>query len=228
MDKILKIGHRGANAYEPENTLVSFQRALDMEADAIELDVHLCKSGELVVIHDFTIDRTTNSSGAVKDLTLEELKKVLIEGKYRIPTLTEVLDQINRKGLVNIELKGVNTAQGVSDCIEKYRVEKGWQYEDFIVSSFEKEELKNISKINPNIILGVLTETSITEALEWAEAFSAKAIHPDFMLLTQEEVIRIKSLGYKIFPWTVNEVQDIQRMKRYSVDGIISDYPDRI
>lgn len=226
--KILKIGHRGARAYEPENTMISFQKALALGADAVELDVHCCKSGELVVLHDFTLDRTTNASGEVKDFTLLELKMVRIEEKYSIPTLEEVIDFIDRRCSINIELKGNCTALGVSDLIEKYIDKKGWKYEDFIVSSFKKEELKEMWEINPKIIIGVLTETSITEALEWAAAFSAKAIHPDFMLLTVENVKAMQRLGYKVFPWTVNEREDIARIKIYGVEGIISDYPDRL
>ena len=105
MNPILKIGHRGAKGYEPENTLISFQKAIDLNVDGIELDVHLSSDGEIMVIHDETIDRTTNGKGFVKPLYCIGIKKI------EIPTLTEVLDLINQKCFINIELKGIGTAK---------------------------------------------------------------------------------------------------------------------
>ena len=139
---MIKIGHRGAKGFIAENTLESFQKALDLGVDAVELDVHLCASGELVVFHDFTVDRMTNGSGEVHKMTLSELKALKVSNQYEIPTLTEVFDLIDRKCWINVELKGHETAQAAVEIIEKYTSEKGWQYEDFIVSSFQKEELE--------------------------------------------------------------------------------------
>lgn len=228
MKKILNIGHRGAKAHEPENTLPSFQKALELNADGIELDVHVCKTGELVVIHDFTVDRTTNGSGTVSELTLSEIKALRIDGHIEIPTLEEVLELAGKKCLVNIELKGRHTAKSVSHLIEKYVLEKEYQYEDFIVSSFQREELEMMYLINPKVRLGVLSQASVTQALEWASAFSAKAIHPHFSLLTEENVQKAQEQGFKVYPWTINETEDIERIKTYNVDGIITDFPERV
>ena len=228
MSQILKIGHRGAKAHLPENTLASFQYALDMGVNGLELDVHVCSTGELVVIHDFTVDRTTNGSGEVHKMTLAELKALTVEGEHTIPTLEEVLDLAGKKCFLNIELKGRHTAVPVSELMERYIAEKGFTYNDFIVSSFQREELMVMHDINPNIHLGILTQASVTQAWRWAEEFSAKAIHPHFSLLTESNVKKAQQAGYKVYTWTVNEPEDIERMKLYEVDGIMSDYPERL
>ncbi|MEE1897683.1 glycerophosphodiester phosphodiesterase family protein [Flavobacterium rakeshii] len=228
MSQILKIGHRGAKAHLPENTLASFQYALDMGVNGLELDVHVCSTGELVVIHDFTVDRTTNGSGEVHKMTLAELKALAVEGEHTIPTLEEVLDLAGKKCFLNIELKGRHTAVPVSELMGRYIAEKGFTYNDFIVSSFQREELMVMHDINPNIHLGILTQASVTQAWRWAQEFSAKAIHPHFSLLTESNVKKAQQAGYKVYTWTVNEPEDIERMKLYEVDGIMSDYPERL
>lgn len=225
---MLKIGHRGAKAHVAENTLASFQQALNLGADGIELDVHVSADGELVVIHDFTVDRTTNGTGEVHKLTLAELKQLKVEGNHIIPTLDEVVDLIGKKCFVNIEMKGRHTAQPVSDFVDTYVKEKGYTYNDFLVSSFQREELQNISLMNPDIQLGILTQASVKQAMEWAGEFSAKAIHPHFSLLTKSNVKKAKDAGLKVYTWTVNDNEDIQRIKAYDIDGIISDYPERL
>jgi glycerophosphoryl diester phosphodiesterase len=224
----LKIGHRGAKAHVPENTLASFQKALDLGADGIELDVHVCATGELVVIHDFTVDRTTNGSGEVHKMTLAELKHLVVEGGHDIPTLSQVMTLCKGRCKVNIEMKGRHTAMPLNDHIARLVSKGGWRYEDLIVSSFQREELEEISKLNPDVHLGVLTQASMKEAWDWAEAFKAKAIHPHFSLLTESNVKKAQEAGYKIYTWTVNEPEDIARVKGYGVDGIISDYPERL
>lgn len=228
MAALLKIGHRGAKAHMAENTLASFRKALEMGVDGIELDVHACATGELVVIHDFTADRTTNGTGEVSKLTLNELKSLVVEGMHVISTLDEVLELVNRKCRVNIEMKGRHTAKPVSEMVNNYVKNKGWRYDDFIVSSFQREELQVMSSINANIPLGILTQASVSQAWEWADEFSAKALHPHFSLLTESNVKKAQAAGFKVYTWTVNEPEDIARMKLYNVDGIISDYPERL
>ena len=225
---MLRIGHRGAKAHVAENTLASFEKALSMGVSGIELDVHVCATGELVVIHDFTVDRTTNGSGEVHKLSLEHLKMLVVEDKYTIPALDEVLDLVNRKCLVNIEMKGRHTAIPVAKLVDFYVAEKSWSYDDFIVSSFQREELQVMSGLNKNIQLGILTQASVTQAWEWAQEFSAKAIHPHFSLLTESNVKKARAAGLKVYTWTVNDPDDIARVKAYGVDGILSDYPERL
>lgn len=228
MSEILKIAHRGARGYEPENTLKAFQKALDLHTDGIELDVHLSSDGHIIVIHDETIDRTTNGKGFVNTLSLQELKEFRIENKLQIPTLPEVFDLVNQQCFINIELKGQGTADAVVALIELYVSEKNWNYNSFIVSSFEWDFLQRINNLNSEISIGVLTETDIDSAITFAESIKAKAIHPDFNLLNKENAIQIKEKGFQIFPWTINEKEDIARIKTYNINGIISDFPDRI
>lgn len=219
---MLKIGHRGAKGYEAENTLASFRKAIDMQADGIELDVHLSADTELVVIHDETIDRTTTGTGFVKNYSAAELKE------YQIPTLSDVFDLVDKKCRINVELKGKGTAKAVVTLIEQYVREKNWQYDQFIISSFEWDFLEEVDTLNPNIPIGVLTETDIDSAITFAKKINAKAIHPDFTLLTKENTAAMQKLGFQVFPWTVNEWDDIQKIKKYNVNGIITDFTDRI
>ena len=223
-----KIGHRGAKGHLAENTLESIKLALEFGVDAIELDVHKCRSGELVVIHDFTLDRTTNGEGEVALKSLEELKSLRVNEKFRIPLLTEVLDLIQGKCWINIELKGLNTAAETCRIIENYIKNFNWDQGDFIVSSFQKNELFEVYKINPDIQIGVLSKASVNEALQLGKMLNAKAIHPSLGIATRENVKQAQNAGFKVNVWTVNEPADILRMKDFGVDGIISDYPDRL
>ena len=225
---IRKIGHRGAKGYCAENTLISFQKALDLNVDGIELDVHVCATGELMVFHDFTLDRMTNGSGEIHNFSLAELKKLRINEVFEIPTLEEVLNLIDKKCQVNIELKGHDTAKPTVQAIVKYIKEYNWEMEDFIVSSFQRDELFKVSQFNSKIPLAVLTQASVEQAIEWAEEFSAKYIHPHFSLLTKDNCIEANQKGFQINTWTVNDIIDIERLKKYKINGIISDFPDRI
>ena len=225
---MLKIAHRGAKGYEPENTLQAFQKALDLNADGIELDVHLSADGHIIVIHDETIDRTTNGKGLVNTLSLTELKSFLIANQLEIPTLIEVFDLVDKKCLINIELKGLGTSSKVVQLIEEYISEKNWNYDHFIVSSFDWDLLQETSNLNPNIAIGVLTEENLDTALAFAEKIKARAIHPDYHLLNLENTKEIQKKGFLVLPWTVDSDEDIQKIKSYNVDGIISDFPDKL
>ena len=228
MDKILKIGHRGAKGHEPENTLISFEKAIEMGADGIELDVHLSLDGHLIVIHDETIDRTTNGKGVVNQLTLQELKSFRINETEEIPTLEEVLNLVNHRCFVNIELKNQDAAEKVVQLIEHYISDKDWNHAHFLVSSFDWNALQQIRFLNAAIRIGVLTDTDLDLAISFARFIKASALHPDFQLLTKEYTAKIQEKGIQVFPWTVNEMEDIERMQSFNVDGIITDFLDRV
>ena len=225
---MLKIGHRGAKAYEIENTLISFQKALDIQVDGIELDVHLSTDNEIMVFHDETVDRLTNGKGSINSFTVSELKKLLINNTETIPTLREVLDLIDRKCLINIELKSYEVTEGVVHLLEEYVKNKNWKYDDFLVSSFDWNALQQVAFLNDEIPIGILTETNLDLALAFAKFIQAKSIHPYFHLLTKENTAQIQANGLQVFPWTVNEIKDIEKIKSYNVNGIITDFPDRI
>lgn len=228
MNPILKIGHRGARGYKPENTLLAFEKAIELNADGIELDVHLSSDGELVVIHDETIDRTTNGKGDVNQFSLSELKSFRIENQQEIPTLIEVFELVNRRCFINIELKGINTAEPTVKLIQKYISEKNWKYNDFIVSSFDWTMLVETTQLDSKIRIGVLTEESIDDTFTFAKKIKAFAIHPDYQLTTKENVALLQQNGFEVYPWTVNNIEAIQKIKSFQVNGIISDFPDRI
>lgn len=226
MKPILKIGHRGAKAHVAENTLESITKAIEFGVDAIEIDVHRCLTGELVVIHDFTLDRTTNGSGEVDRHSWKELKGLLVEGNFKIPLLTEVLDLISGKCKINIELKGTNTARATCEIVKHYIENRSWNYEDFLVSSFQQNELYTVFEQDPKIPVGVLSKASVAEAIELAKKVNAKAIHPSIGIISRENVEICLNAGFDVNVWTVNDKRTIARMREFGVTGIISDYPD--
>jgi glycerophosphoryl diester phosphodiesterase len=225
---MLKIGHRGAKGYEPENTLIAFRKAIDLGCDGIELDVHLSSDDEIIVIHDNTIDRTTNGNGLVNQMKLSELKTFLIDDRYEIPTLSEVFELLNHNFLINIELKSYETADKVVEIIEKFVLEKNRNYNNFIVSSFDWNALQQVRFLNDKIQIGVLTATDLDLAFAFAKFIKAKTINPYFHLLNEVNVAKLQEKGFEIHSWTVNEIEDIQKMKTLKVNAIISDFPDRI
>jgi glycerophosphoryl diester phosphodiesterase len=219
---MLKIGHRGAKGYVAENTLASFQKALDIGVNAIELDVHLSSDGKIMVIHDTTIDRTTSKTGFVKDFTSSQLKKI------GIPTLEEVFNLIDQKCIVKIEIKDKNATEKVVQLIEKYVSNFNWTYSQFQLSSFIWSALEETTKLNSEILIGILTEESIENAIAFAKKIKAHSINPSFKLLSVENVKSIQENGFKVYTWTVNSIEDITFVKSLHVDGIISDFPDKI
>ncbi len=227
MKKCLKIGHRGASGHLPENTISSFNKALKLGAEAIELDVHLCKSGEPVVIHDDTVDRTTNGKGLVAELTLAQLKALTISGDEHIPTLQEALETIGSNIIYFIEVKHADAALPVAKLIAEY-INKGWKAENLYLISFDHEALKTVHREFPDVFIGAsfkrLFDNSVLEAKIWG----ARAIVPNYKLLTSEFINKAVKLDLKIFTWTVNDPEDIARLHSMGIDGIISDYPDRL
>jgi len=214
--------------YAPENTLLSFQKAIEIGVHMVELDVHVCKTGELVVIHDETVDRTTNGHGSVAEMTLQELQKLDAGMGERIPTLSAVLDFSDRKVRVNIELKGKQTAKPTCKVIEKYIMQRNWMCDDFLVSSFDYDELRECHALNPKIALGILITEQEFNYAEIATELGAKAIIPEYHLVSEQYVKDAHERGLQTVVWTVNEKNDIERMREMEVDGIISNYPDRI
>ena len=222
MNKILKIGHRGAKGYVAENTLASFQKAIDLGCDGIELDVHLSKDQKVIVIHDETINRTTTGKGFVNDFTSSELNQ------FGISTLEEILNLIDKKCFVNVEIKDNKASKFVLEILQRYILEKKWNSNLFQISSFDWNILQLCQLENKTISLGVLTEDSIDDAITFAKKIKAYSINPYFKLLDVENVQLIHENGFKIYPWTVNQPEDITFVKSLNIDGIISDFPDRI
>lgn len=226
-DNFTVIGHRGAMGYETENTLASIQKAIDMGVDMIEIDVFNIKSGETVVFHDKTLDRISNATGNIEEYYLTDIKKVVLDGNHKIPLLQDVLKLIDNKVTLNIELKGEGTANRVNHITKFYIEKRGWSMENIVISSFNWDELREIRKINPDIAIAVLTEDNPVDAIPVAKELNAIAINPWFKTLSEENTNQIHDAGFKVYTYTVNEKDDIERMKEYGVDGIFTNYPDR-
>lgn len=227
MSGLIKIGHRGACGYEPENTLRSFERAIELKVDMIEFDVMECASGEIVVMHDDTVDRTTNGHGRVSDLTLQELKKLDAGKGEKIPTLVEVLDLVNKRCKVNIELKGIAVAQKVNLIIQDYIKNHGWEIEYFLVSSFDFNEIKEFKKYN-NQVQAELLFYEVADYIKLAQEFNCNFIGLDKDLVNKKLIEYAHTHNIKVLVYTVNDLADIEYLKNLGIDGIFSNYPDRL
>ena len=231
---MLTIGHRGARGYIAENTLESIQKALDLNVDGIEIDVFRCASGEIVVFHDKKLQRLTGHNGLIEETTFEELKNMLVAGRYRIPTLQQVIEKIGGKILLNVELKGENTAIPTATILKQYLSDSQSDIKKLIVSSKNWKELTLFKNQNTNIPIGVLShyniflEKGVDAIIEKGRELSALAIHPKFSILNKKAIDKMHSAGFLVYSWTINSPKDIKRAIRLGVDGIITDFPDRV
>jgi len=226
--KPLVIGHRGAMGHETENTLASVQKAMELGVDMIEIDVFNISSGETVVFHDEKVDRLANSTGNIEEYNIVQLRQLTLEGGHKIPMLQDVLKLMNNQVALNIELKGAGTANRVNHIVNYYIEKEGWSPDNFVISSFKWDELRAVREINKDIKIAILTENDPVEAIEVAKELNAVAINPHYKALTLENVAEIQSEGLKVYTWTVNEPEDIQKMMEFGVDGIITNYPERV
>ncbi len=217
---LLKIGHRGARAYRPENTLASFFYAIELGVNAVEFDVRQTKDKKLVIIHDPTVDRVSNGKGLVSELTLKQIKELDIDGE-KIPTLQEVLDFLDKKvGKMLIELK----EPGYEDRIIKEL--KGRGIEDrAIIVSFHEDALRNTRKIDKEIETGLIYvkhKNPIKSALE----LDAKYLLPLYRFTHTANVQKAHDNGLKVMVWTINKPEEVTAYLKKGVDGIASDRPD--
>ena len=234
-NKCLIVAHRGASAFAPENTIAAFHKAVELKADAIEFDVKLTIDGEMVVIHDQLLERTTNGSGKVIDCTFEELKR-LDAGSFfseefkgeKIPSLKDVLEQFSEKLLINIEItnyKSVNDglAEKIAALVKAMGIENR-----IIFSSFFPKNLKITSEILPEVPVALLTLPGFPGLLTRSQLFykrSPKLIHPYYKDVSAAYVKKQHIIDRKVNVWTVNQKEDIQQMICFGVDGLITDDP---
>jgi glycerophosphoryl diester phosphodiesterase len=226
------IAHRGASGYAPENTLAAFQKAIDLGANMLEMDIHLSRDGEIVVIHDHTLERTTTGTGYVKDYAVKELKQ-FDAGKrfeaYRgetIPTLQEVFDLAKDRAMFAIEIK--NSPVLYPDIENKlvHMIEHNDLVAKVIVIAFYFPSLDKIKRLNPAIQTGILYKRVLLEPWALAETVGANAIHPNYECTPADVVVEARKRGYLVHPWTINNPADIEQWVGYGVDGITSNYPD--
>lgn len=234
MERPIIFAHRGASAYAPENTRAAFQKALDLQAGGIELDVHLTLDDWLVVTHDEKIDRTSNGSGWIKDMTLDELKKMDFGSWFssdfageKIMTLEEVLIFLQGwEGILNIELK---SGPIFYEGIEAKVIQLLHQYnmvEHSIISSFNHYSLHTVKELDSKIKIGLLYTAGLFEPWEYAKTLGAEAIHPHYYSIQPPIVKGCKEHGIMMNPYTVDKPEYIRLLTLAGVDGIITNVPD--
>ena len=236
MNRCLNIAHRGASAYCPENTMAAFARAVELGATAIETDVQMTSDGQLVLIHDESLERTTGLPKLVKDVTLEELRR-LDAGSWfdpafrgeRIPTLRELLELVESGPLqVNLELKnGVVRYPGLEEAVIE-EVRRFGMSARVILSSFNHYSLVHCKRIAPDIRTGVLYMEGLYEPWDYAARIGADALHPYHYAVMPEWVKKAAERRIACHPFTVNEPDEMRRLLAAGVAGIITDYPDRL
>jgi glycerophosphoryl diester phosphodiesterase len=225
MKKIRAIGHRGCGVGKLENTLRSFREAITIGVDGIEFDVHATSDGEIVVIHDPNLERTTNGVGFIQQKTLAQLKKLDAGDGETIPTLQEVIEEATgpRRILLNIEIKPPDIEQQVLNIVKEYDI-----MDQVIVSSFLLSALKVIRSLDREIATGLLYSYSLDDPVKLAKELGASALHPLYTFVTGELVKQSRKAGLLINPWVVNEESDMQRLIEFGVDSIITDSPMKL
>jgi glycerophosphoryl diester phosphodiesterase len=228
---ILNIAHRGASGTAPENTLAAFRAAIAVGAAMCELDVQTTRDHALVVIHDDTVDRTTDGQGAVKEMTLAQLKRLDAGVRFSatvprgepIPTLDEVFALTAGQCALNIELKSAQVEKGVVALMRKWKA-----LETSMVSSFDWGRLARIHELEVAVRIGVLAEKNVPRMFAAAARLSAYAINPRFDLVTSELCATAHARGLKVLVWTVDAPELMRLLIGCGVDGIMTNYPARL
>lgn len=220
------IGHRGAAGHAPENTLLSLDRALALGTDWVEVDVQLAR-GVPVVIHDRRLQPTTDARGLVAAQDALRLRHVDAGRGQHVPSLREVILHLDRRAVLNIELKAPGSAAVTARLIEQF-LTRGWKAADFLVSSFDAHELQAFAKCLPAIRRGLLIAGIPLDYAAAAQAMGAWSIHLHVDFVNAALVADAKQQGLKVFVYTVNEPEDAGWLLDLGVDGLFSDYPERM
>ena len=229
----LVVGHRGASGYAPENTLASFELALEQGADAVEMDVHLSRDGAVVVIHDEHLDRTTDGRGLVLQHTLAELRR-LDAGTWfdprfsgqRIPTLAEVLEWAAGRARVAIEIKnGPLLYEGIEAKVVELLDRHGMR-ERALVISFDHHALRRVRDLDPAIATGVLYFGRPLDPTPLARAVGAQVHEPHWSIVTPEDVAVAHAAGLRVSTWATSDPDVLRQLVEVGVDGIATDHPD--
>ena len=216
------IAHRGASGHAPENTLLSYQKALELGAHMIELDVHETVDGNVVCIHDSTLDRTTNGSGEVHSFTYKELLDLDAGKGEQIPLLEDVIKFASGKLQVNIELKTMGIEKDILDIVERHGM-----FQDIMISSFFHGSLVTVRELSELVVIAILVDKPMEELVSYAMEFNTNAINPHHQLVSHELIQDAHKVGLKVYPWTVNDSQTMMKLLATGIDGLITDFPDR-
>jgi glycerophosphoryl diester phosphodiesterase len=233
--KPLVIGHRGAAGEAPENTLASFQLAMEQGADGVELDVHLTKDGEIVVCHDATLDRTTNGSGAIYVHTYEDIRSYDAGAWFaerfageRVPLLGEVFDLVPNNKLINVEIKHSYSGQMEERLLQFLRQRD--RLKQVVISSFNHKCILRIKQLEPDAKVGLLYAADLVNHADYARQLGVDiySLHPYYQLLGKADVEGALAAEMNVYPYTVNAIADLRQMIQYGVSGIITDFPARV
>ncbi len=233
--RLTLFAHRGASAYAPENTLPAFELALEQGADGVELDAKLTADGHVIVIHDSTVERTTDGKGRVRDYSLAHIRSLdagrHFSEKYRgvkVPALEEVFETIGKKCVINVELTNYSTprdhlVEKVCELVKKHQLQ-----DRILFSSFFASNLKKAARFLPEVPRGLLAMPGWLGM--WARSFGFmfgeyQALHPHITDVSQRQVARVHKLKRRIHVWTANSMQDVMRLRDEGVDGIYTDDP---
>ncbi|MCD6508185.1 hypothetical protein J7M22_16405 [Candidatus Poribacteria bacterium] len=233
--KTIKVAHRGASAYAPENTMTAFRKAIEIGVDCIELDVHICKTGEIIVMHDSTLDRTTDLSGKISEVPLEEIKRADAGAWFReefrgepVPTLEEALNFIGERAITVVEIKDEWIAAQVLETIRRANAT-----ERVVVISFHPRVLDEIRRIGSSIPTGLLIgespEDEIPQAMRFirmAAEVGAGMISLNHNLVRPRLAYEIRRRGFGLWAWTVDEIDRMRELAQMGVVGITSNKPD--
>ncbi len=222
---MIYIAHRGASGHAPENTLLSVKTALSMGACWIEVDVFLVED-EVIVIHDRWLERTTNGSGDVTQKPLAYIRSLDAGKGEKIPTLKEVIDMVAGKAGINIELKGPNTAGPVATLLTHYLETHRLRKDNVIISSFDHQQLLKMKSLAPNLSTGANIYGLPLHNAKFAEALGVSSIHAHTNFINRAFVNDAHDRGFKVFAFTVNQPEELMRMKTLGVDGIFTNYPE--
>lgn len=219
MEQFLTIGHRGVMGVEPENTLRSFARAEQEGLDLVELDLHLSKDGALVIMHDAEVDRTTDGSGAVADLTLAELRALDAGQGERVPVFEEALDTIT--GPLQAEIKDVAAARSLAEVLNRRGL-----VERVEVISFHDEALAETARLVPGVRTCLVAGRFGADVVERATAVGAMGLVLDIRRITLETVELARKAGLRVTAWTVNTRENLALARALGLDGVTTDYPE--
>ncbi|GAA0501823.1 glycerophosphodiester phosphodiesterase family protein [Salinibacillus aidingensis] len=239
--QVVNVAHRGASGHAPENTMAAFEKALEMKADYIEIDVQMTKDGELIAIHDTTVDRTTDGTGFVGDFTLEEIQQ-LDAGSWfseefageQIPTFEEIVDTYRGKVGLLIELKSPGLYPGIEEKVANVLMERNMHRPDnnkIIIQSFNHDSVQTSKQLLPNIPHGVLAGMSWADVTdEQLQEFAAYAdyFNPNRNFVDKNLVERVHQAGMDIYAYTVREQEHADQLFEAGVDGIITDFPEYV
>ncbi|OPX19621.1 MAG: hypothetical protein BZ151_08280 [Desulfobacca sp. 4484_104] len=215
------MGHRGAPAYEPENTLRSVRRALEMGVEAVEIDVQLSRDGRLAVIHDETVDRTTNGTGRVRDLTWEELRRLDAGQGERIPALEEIVESVRGRVHLVVELKQPEAVTALAQFFQEHAL-----FDDAHAISFWHPAVKALRQLEPRIKTGVLLVGHPVDPVALARAADAEALVLNFAFVNRELVHTAKAAGLMVFIWNIDTIELLKPFLELELDGIGSNRPD--